>query len=31
VQALLEEYEQVRCALEAEQRRARPAAPRAGS
>ena len=31
VQALLEEYEQVRSALEAEQRRARPAAPRAGS
>jgi HPt (histidine-containing phosphotransfer) domain-containing protein len=31
VQALLEEYEQVRSALEAEQRRTRPAAPRAGS
>jgi len=31
VQALLQEYEQVRSALEAEQRRTRPASPRAGS
>ncbi|HET6898309.1 MAG TPA: response regulator, partial [Vicinamibacteria bacterium] len=31
VQALLQEYEQVRTALEAEQRRTRPASPRAGS
>ena len=31
VQALIEEYEQVRSALEAEQRRTRPATPRVGS
>jgi hypothetical protein len=31
VQALIEEYGQVRSALEAEQRRTRPATPRVGS